>query len=154
MGKVPYTLNLAKNIRKFPGMMKFWNSGLKIKFLDINWVELTPYMLNSVKTSQFQGISGTLLSWIPWSRNHKISLYVCKINTNMLHRLVFWQFHQKNTFFWKRTYSPGKPLIWKKTKSIDELILAWKFFLTECQSCIFSKVFKAKVVLDFLFDAF
>ena len=135
-------------------MMKFWNSGLKIKFLNINWVGLISYMLKSVKTSQFQGTSGTLESWIPWSKNHKIVLYVCKINTNMLHRVVFWRFHQKNTFFWKRTYFPGKPLIRKKTKSIDGWIFSWKLFSTECQSCIFSKVFKAKVVLDFLFDAF
>ena len=128
---------VPENFWKFPGMIKLWSSGLKIKFLDINWVELTPYMLNSVKTSQFQGISGTLLSWIPWSRNHKISLYVCKINTNMLHRVVFWRFHQKNTFFWKRTYFPGKPLIRKKTKSIDELIFTRKFFSAKRQSCYF-----------------
>ena len=60
---------LPENFWKFPGMMKFWNSGLKIKFLDINWVGLIPCMLKSVKTSQFQGTSGTksidelILTW-------------------------------------------------------------------------------------------
>ena len=80
---------VPENSWKFPGMMKFLNSVLKIKFLDINWVGFIPYMLISVKTSQFQGTSGILESWIPGSRNHDISLNVRKINTNMLRRLVF-----------------------------------------------------------------
>ena len=75
---------VPENFWKFPGMMKFWNSVLKIKFLDINWVGLISYMLKSVKTSQFQGTSGILESWIPVSRNHNISSNVCKTNTNML----------------------------------------------------------------------
>ena len=98
--KVPYTLKLAKNW-PFPGdiqssrkflevsKMKFWNSELKIKFLDINWVGLIPTCWNQSKTSQFQGTSGILESWIPGSRNHNISSDVRKINTNMLCRLVF-----------------------------------------------------------------
>ena len=80
---------VPENSWKFPGMMKFLNSVLKIKFLDINWVGFIPYMLISVKTSQFQGTSGILESWIPGSRNHNISSNVRKINTNMLCRLVF-----------------------------------------------------------------
>ena len=80
---------VPENSWKFPGMMKCWNSLLKIKFLDINWVGFIPYMLISVKTSQFQGTSGILESWIPGSRNHNISSNVRKINTNMLCRLVF-----------------------------------------------------------------
>ena len=80
---------VSENSWKFPGMMKFLNSVLKIKFLDINWVGFIPYMLISVKTSQFQGTSGILESWIPGSRNHNISSNVGKINTNMLCRLVF-----------------------------------------------------------------
>ena len=80
---------VPENSWKFPGMMKCWNSVLKIKFLDINWVGFIPYMLISVKTSQFQGTSGILESWIPGSRNHNISSNVRKINTNMLCRLVF-----------------------------------------------------------------
>ena len=80
---------VPENSWKFPGMMKCWNSVLKIKFLDINWVGFIPYMLISVKTSQFQGTSGILESWIPGSRNHDISQNVRKINTNMLRRLVF-----------------------------------------------------------------
>ena len=74
---------------KIPGMMKFWNSVLKIKLLDTNWVGFIPYMLISVRTSQFQGTSGILESWIPGSRNHDISSNVRKINTNMLCRLIF-----------------------------------------------------------------
>ena len=92
------------NSLKIPGMMKFWNSRLKFKFFDINWVGFIPYMLKSVKTSQFQGTSGILESWIPGSRNHDISQNVRKINTNMLRRLVFQKFYQKpskNTFFLK-----------------------------------------------------
>ena len=80
---------VPENSWKFPGMMKCWNSVLKIKFLDINWVGFIPYMLISVKTSQFQGTSGILESWIPGSRNHDISQNVRKINTNMLCGLVF-----------------------------------------------------------------
>ena len=80
---------VPENSWKFPGMMKFLNSVLKIKFLNINWVGFIPYMLISVKTSQFQGTSGILESWIPGSRNHNISSNVRKINTNMLCRLVF-----------------------------------------------------------------
>ena len=57
---------VPENSWKFPGMMKFLNSVLKIKFLDINWVGFIPYMLISVKTSQFQGTSGILFefAWI------------------------------------------------------------------------------------------
>ena len=80
---------VPENSWKFPGMMKFWNSVLKIKFLDINWLGFIPYMFISVKTSQFQGTSGILESWIPGSRNHNICPNVRKINTNMLLRLVF-----------------------------------------------------------------
>ena len=86
---------VPENFWKFPGMMKFWNSVLKIKFLDINWVGFIPYMLKSVKTSQFQGTSGILESWIPGSRNHDISQNVRKINTNMLRKLVFWKILSK-----------------------------------------------------------
>ena len=80
---------VPENSWKFPGMMKFLNSVLKIKFLDINWVGFIPYMLISVKTSQFQGTSGILESWIPGSRNHNISSNGRKVNTNMLCRLIF-----------------------------------------------------------------
>ena len=80
---------VPENSWKFPGMMKFLNSVLKIKFLDINWMGFIPYMLISVKTCQFQGTSGILESWISGSRNHYISSNVRKINTNMLPRLVF-----------------------------------------------------------------
>ena len=89
IGHFQATSRVPENFWKFPGMMKFWNSVLKIKFLDINWVGLIPYMLKSVKTSQFQGTFGILESWIPGSRNHNISSNVRKINTNMLPRLVF-----------------------------------------------------------------
>ena len=75
---------VPENFWKFPGMMKFWNSVLKIKFLDINWVGFIPNILILVKTSQFQGTSGILESWIPGSRNHDITSNVRKINTNML----------------------------------------------------------------------
>ena len=45
--------------------------------------------------------------------------------------------------------SLGKSGCWKKTKSIDELILTRKLFSLKHESCLFLKVFKAKVVLDF-----
>ena len=89
IGHLKAISRVPENSCKFPGMMKFWNSVLKIKFLDINWLGFTPYILISVKTSQFQGTSGILESWIPGSRNHNISQNVRKINTNMLRRLVF-----------------------------------------------------------------
>ena len=89
IGQFQAISRVPENSWKFPGMMKFLNSVLKIKFLDINWVGFIPYILKSVKTSQFQGTSGILESWIPGSRNHNISSNVQKINTNMLCRLVF-----------------------------------------------------------------
>ena len=89
IGQFQAISRVPENSWKNPGMMKFLNSVLKIKFLDINWVGFIPYMLISVKTSQFQGTSGILESWIPGSRNSDISLNVRKIITNMLHRLVF-----------------------------------------------------------------
>ena len=69
------------NFWKFPVMMKFWNSVLKIKFLGINWVGFIPYMLILVNASQFQVTSRILESWNPGSRNHELSLNVHKINT-------------------------------------------------------------------------
>ena len=89
IGQFQAISRVPENSWKFPGMIKFWNSRLKFKFFDINWVGFIPYMLKSVKTSQFQGTSGILESWIPGSRNHDIFQNVCKINTNMLCRLVF-----------------------------------------------------------------
>ena len=80
---------VPENSWKFPGMMKFLNSVLKIKFLDINWVGFIPYMLKSVKTSQFQGTSGILESWIPGSRSHKFFQKVQNIDTNMLYSFFF-----------------------------------------------------------------
>ena len=129
---------VLENSWKFPGMMKCWNSVLKIKFLDINWVGFIPYMLKSVKTSQFQGFSGILESWIPESRSHNIFQKVQKIDTNIIYRLVFWKFHQKprkNSLFRKVVKYLGKSGSRKKTKSIDELILTWKFFSTKHESC-------------------
>ncbi len=98
------TSRVPENFWKFPGMMEFWNSVFKIKFLDINWVGFIPYMLKSVKTSQFQGTSGILESWIPGSRNHDISSNVRKINTNMLCRLFFNKIHKKTRFFLKKSF--------------------------------------------------
>ena len=91
-------------------MMKFWNSRLKFKFFDINWVWFIPHMLKSGKTSQFQGTFGILESWIPGSRNPCITPKVCKINTNILCRRVFLKpnhkpsithFLEKKTIFYK-----------------------------------------------------
>ena len=85
-----------------------------------------PYILKSVKSGQFQGFSGILESWIPGSRSHNIFQKVQKIDTNMLCRLVFKKFHQKprkNSLFRKVVKYLGKSGSWKKTKSIDELIL-------------------------------
>ena len=46
-------------------------------------------MLKIVKTSQYQGTSGILESWIQGSRHHNIFSIIHKINTDMLHRLVY-----------------------------------------------------------------
>ena len=89
IGQFQAISRVPENSWKFPGMIKFWNSRLKFKFFDINWVGFIPYILKSVKTSQFQGTSGILGPWIPGSRNHDVSQNVRKINTNMLCRLVF-----------------------------------------------------------------
>ena len=63
---------VPENFWKFPGMMKFWNSVLKIKFLDINWVGFIPYMLKSVKNSQFQGNIQSSRKFLEVSRNDGI----------------------------------------------------------------------------------
>ena len=68
-------------------------------------------MLKTVKTSQLQGISGNLKSWIPVSRHDNIFSKVCKNNTNMLGKLVFKKLYEKptkNTFFCKVAYYLGK----------------------------------------------
>ena len=72
IGQFQAISRVPENSWKFPGMMKFLNSVLKIKFLDTNWVGFITYMLISVRTSQFQGTSGILESWIPGSRNYDI----------------------------------------------------------------------------------
>ena len=97
-------------------------------------------MLKSVKTSQFQGTSGILESWIPGSRNHNISSNVQKMDTNMLRKLFFKKFDQqpaKSTIFWKVAKYLGKSGSQKKTKSLDELILTWNFFWTKRQIAYF-----------------
>ena len=72
------------NSLKIPGMMKFWNSGLLIMFLDKNWVGRTPYSLKLTKTSQIQGIPGFLAAWIPGFKNPKMLPKVLKIVIIML----------------------------------------------------------------------
>ena len=101
---------VPENFWKFPGMMEFLNSMLKIKFLDKRWVGKIPHMLKAAKTSQFQGYSRILESWIPGTRNHNIFSKVRKNNTNMLGKLffLFYQKPPKNAFFWKVAYFLGK----------------------------------------------
>ena len=104
IGQFQAISRVPENSWKFPGMIKFWNSRLKFKFFDINWVRFIPHMLKSGKTSQFQGTSRILKSWIPGSRNHNIFPNVCKFNTDMLPSLVFKKCYQKaskNIFFKK-----------------------------------------------------
>ena len=86
---------IPENFWKFPRMMKYLNSVLKIKFLDKNWVGFILYMLISAKTSQFQGTSGIKECWIPGFRICNISPNVSKNNANMLLRLVFQKSYKK-----------------------------------------------------------
>ena len=91
IGHFQAIFRVPESFWKFSRMMKLWNSVLKIKFLDINWVGLIPYMLKSVKTSQFHGTGtfGILESWISGCRNHNLSPNMCKTNTNMLRMFFF-----------------------------------------------------------------
>ena len=63
---------VPENSWNFPGMMKFSNSVLKIKFLDINWVRLIPYMLKSAKTSYSMALPK---SWNPKFQGPEIVTY-------------------------------------------------------------------------------
>ena len=102
-------LEFGLNDWKMPNSRLFlesWNQNPKItRDNSKTWhFSFIPYMLKLVKTNQFQGTFGILESWIPGSRNHDISQNVRKINTNMLHRLVFKKSYQqpsKKAFFWK-----------------------------------------------------
>ena len=96
-------------------------------------------------------ISGCLDSRIQKSKDAPKSAKNCY---NYAIGVIFFEILSKTALFWKVVKSLGKSGNWKKTKSIDELILTWKFFLLKHQSCLFLKVFKAKVVSDFQFDAF
>ena len=96
-------------------------------------------------------ISGCLDSRIQKSKDAPKSAKNCY---NYAIGVIFFEILSKTALFWKVVKSLGKSGNWKKTKSIDELILTWKFFLLKHQSCLFLKVFKAKVLSDFQFDAF
>ena len=75
---------------KISGQLEFWNSELKIKFSDKNWVGKIPNTLKLVKISQFQAISRFPDFQIPDSRKSQMSPKVCKIIVNML----YWLFLQ------------------------------------------------------------
>ena len=84
-------LAISRGYPEYQGISRsfhFWNSVLKIKFLEKSLVGFVSYMLKAVKTGH-SGHSGILESWIPGSRNHNIPSNVHKINTDMLPRLVF-----------------------------------------------------------------
>ena len=69
-----------ENFWKFQGMMKFWNSALKVKFLDYAWVEKIPYMLKSVKSSQFQGNFQSSRKLLEVSRSDGITKFNISLN--------------------------------------------------------------------------
>ena len=96
-------------------------------------------------------ISGCLDSRVQKSKNAPKCV---KNYYNYAIGVIFFEILSKTALFWKVVKSLGKSGNWKKTKSIDELILTWKFFLLKHQSCLFLKVFKMKVLSDFRFDAF
>ena len=70
---------------KISGQLEFWNSALKIKFSDKNWVGKIPITLKLVKIRQFQAISRFPDFQIPDSRKSQMSPKVCKIIVNMLY---------------------------------------------------------------------
>ena len=87
------------NSRKIPGMMKFLNFVLKIKFLDIIWEGKVTYILNLVKPNQIQGIPGLLDVWIP---GFKIQNLLPKVGKNiviMIQVCSLFSFYQKLSFF-------------------------------------------------------
>ena len=86
IGQFQAISRVPENSWKFPGMMKFLNSALKIKFLDINWVGFIPYMLKSVKNSQFQGNIQSSRKFLEVSRNDGI-LKFCVENPISWHKL-------------------------------------------------------------------
>ena len=135
---------------------EWWNFEIphwKSSSLTKNEWEIYPICWNQSKLANSRAF---LESWNPGFQDPEIITYFkkCKKLIQICYVGYFLKNFIKNTFFWKSPSSPGKPLIPKKTKSIDELILTWKFFLAEHESCYFSKVFKVNVVLDFRFDEF
>ena len=121
---------------KIPGKEEFFNFVMKIKFLDKIWVGKTPYMLKSAKPHQIQGIPGFLDVWIPGFKNQKM-LPKVRNNITIMLQGHFFLILSKTALFCKVAYFLCKSSSRKKTKSIDELILTWKFFLAEHQSCLF-----------------
>ena len=164
-GKNTLYLEIVKN-RKFPGEFQsskwFLEDSRNDGILEF-WIEnQVPWQKLSGKNTLYleigknkpnpgdSRISGCLDSRIQKSKNTPKNIenyYDYAIG-------VIFYVLSKTALFWKVVKSLGKSGSWKKTKSIDELILTWKFFLLKHQSCLFLKVFKIKVVSDFWFDAF
>ena len=92
------------NSRKIPGMMEFWNSALKFKFLYKNWVGKMPYMLNFAKTRQIQGIPGFLESWIPGSKNQKVASKSAEKQYKYATGVISFLIYSKSAFFCKVAY--------------------------------------------------
>ena len=134
--------------------MESWNSRLKIKFLDKKLSGKNTLYLEIGKNKPNPGdsrISGCLDSRVQKSKDAPKSL---KNHYDYVTGVIFFEILSKTALFWKVVKSLGKSGSWKKTKSIGELILTWNFILLNQQSCLFSKVFKVKVLLDFWFDTF
>ena len=92
-------LDNFQKFQKNPGKLEFWNSGLKIKLSDQNWVGKIPNMLKLVKNSNFQRISRfsgiwNLEIWKFWK-----SPKMPKINLQMTMGFVFLIIITKGSFW-------------------------------------------------------
>ena len=87
IGNFQENFRIPNNSWKIPEMMEFWNSGLKIKFLDNNWVGKTPYTLKLANTSQIQGIPGFLDVWIPGLKD--LEMLFCHFIAKLISLLSF-----------------------------------------------------------------
>ena len=146
---------VPENFWKFPGLMKYWNFALKMKFLDKNWVGKISHILKMVQICQFQGSSGFLEAWNPglktsrWSQKCPKMMKICYTNFFCSYILKNYPFLK---IFSRSTQKCCKTAPHNSKKYSAELIFKLNFFLAEHESCYFWKVFKVKVALFFWSD--
>ena len=101
-------------------MLDIWNSELKIKISDLNWVGKIAHILKLAKTSQFPGISRFQISKFQIPEISRCLQKLPKINIDMLHQSFL-------QIFSKKPPISGKKLIYLVNPASEK----WHFPLFE-----------------------